>query len=126
MEFFKKNLEEFAKKHKNDINKDPEFRHHFHQMCLKIGVDPLACKLNHWYHFTFYTASKGFWAELLGYGDFYYELAVQIAEICLKTRAQNGGIIELSELTQRLQKHRGRSAAKISSYVILVDQKINF
>jgi len=30
-------------------------------MCAKVGVDPLA-------------SNKGFWAELLGIGDFYYEL----------------------------------------------------
>ena len=45
--FFKQNLEEFASKHKKDINKDPEFRHQFQQMCAKIGVDPLACSLKH-------------------------------------------------------------------------------
>ena len=37
-------------------------------MCSKIGVDPLA-------------SSKGFWAQLLGVGDFYYELGVQIVEV---------------------------------------------
>lgn len=41
--FFRKNLEEFARKHKKDINKNPELRHHFARMCSKIGVDPLAC-----------------------------------------------------------------------------------
>ena len=39
-------------------------------MCSKIGVDPLA-------------SSKGFWAQLLGVGDFYYELGVQIVEVTL-------------------------------------------
>ena len=34
-------------------------------MCTSIGVDPLA-------------SSKGFWSEMLGFGDFYYELAVQV------------------------------------------------
>ena len=32
-------------------------------MCAKVGVDPLA-------------SNKGFWAELLGIGDFYYELGM--------------------------------------------------
>jgi len=32
-------------------------------MCANIGVDPLA-------------SNKGFWAELLGIGDFYYELGM--------------------------------------------------
>ena len=37
------NLEAFAKKYKNDINKNPEFRKQFQVMCNAIGVDPLAC-----------------------------------------------------------------------------------
>jgi ESCRT-II complex subunit VPS22 len=45
----------------NDIKKSPAFRAQFHSMCAKCGVDPLA-------------SNKGFWAELLGIGDFYYEL----------------------------------------------------
>lgn len=44
-----------------DIKKDAEFRQHFQQMCATIGVDPLA-------------SSKGFWSEMLGVGDYYYEL----------------------------------------------------
>lgn len=27
------------------------------------------------------TAGKGFWSEILGVGDFYYELGVQIIEV---------------------------------------------
>lgn len=65
----------------------------FNKMCAGIGVDPLA-------------SNKGFWAQLLGVGDFYYELAVQIIEICLFTRSLNGGLICLSDLTQRVQKRR--------------------
>jgi ESCRT-II complex subunit VPS22 len=37
-------------------------------MCSAVGVDPLA-------------SQKGFWAELLGFGDFYYELGVQIGAL---------------------------------------------
>ena len=36
-------------------------------MCAAIGVDPLA-------------SSKGFWAEMLGMGDYYYELGVRVVE----------------------------------------------
>ena len=46
----------------NDICKNPAFRAQFHEMCANIGVDPLA-------------SNKGFWAELLGIGDFYYEFS---------------------------------------------------
>lgn len=31
------------------------------------------------------TAKKGFWAQMLGFGDFYYELGVQIVEVCLRS-----------------------------------------
>ena len=44
LDTFRVHLEEFARRHKNDIRKDPNFRGHFQQMCARIGVDPLACE----------------------------------------------------------------------------------
>ncbi|RZC61845.1 hypothetical protein C5167_023582 [Papaver somniferum] len=90
---FRSQLEDFARNHKNDIRKNPAFRSQFHEMCAKIGVDPLA-------------SNKGFWAELLGIGDFYYELGVQIVDICLATRSLNGGLINLQELCTLLCQRR--------------------
>jgi ESCRT-II complex subunit VPS22 len=49
-------------------------------MCATIGVDPLA-------------SSKGFWSEMLGFGDFYYELAVQIIEVCMAATHRTGKMI---------------------------------
>ncbi|KAJ3281632.1 ESCRT-II subunit protein snf8 [Borealophlyctis nickersoniae] len=98
---FKANLEEFARKYRKDIKRDPEFRKHFQLMCSNIGVDPLA-------------SNKGFWSELLGVGDFYYELGVQIVEVCMATRERNGGLIEISELKRHLERMRGRNAQEIS------------
>jgi len=60
---FRANLEEFAVKHKKEISKNPIFRAQFLKMCKQIGVDPLS-------------SNKGFWVDVLGVGDFYYELAV--------------------------------------------------
>lgn len=37
------------------------------------------------------SAGKGFWSEMLGVGDFYYELGVQIIEVCLALKHRNGG-----------------------------------
>jgi hypothetical protein len=37
---------------------------------------------------------------MLGLGDFYYELGVQVVEVCLATREENGGLIGLHELHQ--------------------------
>jgi ESCRT-II complex subunit VPS22 len=34
-------LEEFARKHKAEIIKNPDFRSKFNSMCTAIGVDPL-------------------------------------------------------------------------------------
>ena len=43
-------------------------------MCKEIGVDPLSCK--YMLSLTHSIANKGFWVDVLGVGDFYYELAV--------------------------------------------------
>ena len=59
-------------------------------MCANIGVDPLA-------------SNKGMWAQLLGFGDFYYELGVQVVEACLATRAVNGGLMDLESLSIYVQ-----------------------
>ena len=103
---FRTNLEEFAREHKNDIKKDPEFRQHFQEMCASIGVDPLA-------------SSKGFWSEMLGFGDFYYELAVQIVEVCMAASHRTGGLMEIRDLRQRLIKSRGSKRDDISNDDIL-------
>ncbi|XP_066150240.1 vacuolar-sorting protein SNF8 [Euwallacea fornicatus] len=94
LDFFKTNLEEFASKHKNEIKKNPEFRRQFQEMCASIGVDPLS-------------SGKGFWS-VLGIGDFYYELAVQIVEVCLATNDKTGGLIGLEELRIKLINARGK------------------
>lgn len=94
VETFKTHLERFARQHRDEINKDPEFRAAFARMTASIGVDPLA-------------SSKGFWGEALGLGDFYYELSIQVVDACLATRAINGGIIALSDLLARLRRMRG-------------------
>lgn len=98
---FKQNLEQFAIRHKKEIQRDPAFRAKFHVMCASIGVDPL-------------TSRKGVWADLLGVGDFYYELAVRIIKVCVETRPMNGGIISLRELLLELQKQRMTYTEKIS------------
>ncbi|ETO29770.1 vacuolar-sorting protein [Reticulomyxa filosa] len=98
---FKEKLEEFARKHKKEINKDPAFRAQFNDMCLKIGVDPLA-------------SNKGFWADILGVGDFYYELSVQIVTVCLQTRNVNGGLIDIYELSHKVQEKRSKQSSAVS------------
>lgn len=87
---FKLKLAEFATKHRDRINSDPEFRQQFHAMCISAGVDPLA-------------SNKGFWADILGVGEFYFELAVKIIQICVSTRTSNGGLMSCRELLLKLR-----------------------
>ncbi|KAG8231837.1 hypothetical protein J437_LFUL008608 [Ladona fulva] len=94
LEVFRSNLEDFAAKHRSEIKRNPQFRRQFQEMCASIGVDPLASR-------------KGFWS-VLGMGDFYYELGVQIVEVCLATNHRTGGLIRLSELRNLLIKARGK------------------
>lgn len=96
MEVFRENLEEFASKHRHEIKKNAQFRRQFQEMCAAIGVDPLA-------------TGKGFWS-VLGMGDFYYELGVQVVEVCLALNHINGGLMELSELRKRLIAARGQKS----------------
>ena len=90
-------LQRFAQQHGKEIKKDPQFRMQFQKMCSSIGVDPLA-------------SNKGFWGEMLGVGDFYFELAVQLIDICLQTRECNGGLIDMVELKRRLSLLRPSTA----------------
>lgn len=96
MDVFRENLEEFAAKHKSEIKKNAQFRRQFQEMCAAIGVDPLA-------------SGKGFWS-VLGMGDFYYELGVQVVEVCLAANHSTGGLMELDELRKRLVRARGQNA----------------
>ncbi|KIY72953.1 winged helix DNA-binding domain-containing protein [Cylindrobasidium torrendii FP15055 ss-10] len=99
---FRTALAHFAAEHRDDIRRDPTFRHAFQQMCASIGVDPLAGPRR-----------AGWWAEMLGLGDWQYELGVQIVDVCVSTRDRNGGIIEISELVRMVTKLRGVQAGAV-------------
>ena len=51
---------------------------------------------------------------MLGFGDYYYEIAVQITQICISTRDRNGGFIEFGEMKRSLEKLRGSKALPVS------------
>ncbi|KAJ2142181.1 ESCRT II complex subunit Dot2 [Coemansia sp. RSA 678] len=89
----KTHLETFVREHQRDIRNNPVFRVQVQRMCQLIGVDPLASR-------------KGYMAELLGVGDFYCELGIQIIDICLATRSVNGGLMSIDELRERLIRRR--------------------
>ena len=90
-----KSLGEFASRHRDRINSDPQFRKSFCEMCIAAGVDPLA-------------SSKGLWDELLGVGQFYNDLAVQVLTLCLTSRDENGGLLDLKQCLTTLRRSRAR------------------
>eukprot|EP00898_Chlorokybus_atmophyticus_P001117 jgi/Chlat1/2005/Chrsp158S02298 len=98
---FKTSLENFAHKYKAEIRRQPAFRAQFHEMCARVGVDPLA-------------SNKGVWAQLLSIGDFYYELGVQILEACLASRSINGGLMDLRDLHTAVVTKRGARGGEVS------------
>uniref|UniRef100_A0A7S4HBP0 Vacuolar-sorting protein SNF8 n=2 Tax=Guillardia theta TaxID=55529 RepID=A0A7S4HBP0_GUITH len=98
---FQSKLEEFARKHKNEIIRNPDFRSKFNSMCAAIGVDPLA-------------SNKGFWGAL-GMGDFYYELGIQMIQVCLERRSQSGGLDSVEEVLSALRARRGPRAQQINA-----------
>ncbi|KAF4512153.1 hypothetical protein G6O67_001329 [Ophiocordyceps sinensis] len=104
---FRSLLQQFAQTHAKDIRSDPSFRAQFARMCAAIGVDPLASSAG---------ARRGdpadgggagsIWAQLLGktVNDFYFGLAVRVVEVCGSTRGENGGLIGLREVMERLSR----------------------
>jgi len=100
MQHFRTRLEEFALQHRESIRREPQFRRQFHRMCAAVGVDPLA-------------SNKGFWAQKLQVGDFYYELGVQVVEACLHSRDQDGGLVDIQEVLRRVRKKRGNAVEQV-------------
>jgi len=88
---FRTALTTFVEKHKHRINKDADFRNAFHEMCTAVGVDPLR-------------SNKSILSDLLGVGQFYSELGVQVLTIVLNSREVNGGVIGVSEVLASLHK----------------------
>ncbi|KAF8580456.1 winged helix DNA-binding domain-containing protein [Ramaria rubella] len=94
---FRTQLAHFATAHRAQILKDPAFRQQFQRMCADIGVDPLAGPRR-----------GGWWSEVLGaVGDWQHELGVQIVDVCVSTRARNGGMMEMGELVRLVGRLRG-------------------
>jgi ESCRT-II complex subunit VPS22 len=93
LESFKGELAKFAASHKTSINSDPAFRHRFQEMTRGVGIDPLM-------------SSKGFWGTMLGVGDFYFELGVQVLDACISSRPINGGLLSMDECIARINEAR--------------------
>lgn len=108
---FQSLVHNFALTHSKDIRANPAFRAEFARMCTALNIDFLASS---------YTkegskpasarSGKGdsIWASLLGgsVNDFYFNLGCTIVEICRSTRAENGGLISMTDLRAHIARGR--------------------
>lgn len=110
---FRSLAQQFAQTHAKDIRSDPSFRAQFARMCAAIGVDPLASSS---VSGGGSGGSSSVWAQLLGrsVNDFYFELAVRVVEVCGETRGENGGLIEVRKVRERIVKSRVEGASDIT------------
>ncbi|ETS83443.1 hypothetical protein PFICI_05319 [Pestalotiopsis fici W106-1] len=119
---FRSLVQQFAQTHAKDIQSNPSLRAQFARMCAAIGIDPLASSNS--------SSSSGgggsggvgsIWAQMLGrtVNDFYFELAVRVVETCGATRSENGGLIGVKELRERLMRGRMNGAPEITEDDVL-------
>lgn len=90
---FQSALRSFASKHASSIRSDPAFRTAFSSMCAELGVDPLG------------GGRKGIW-DHVGVGQWTYELAVQVVDVCLRSRDLNGGLMDMDEVLRGVRALR--------------------
>lgn len=100
-EVLQDSLSKFAAKYRKQINADAEFRRHFAVACAAAGVDPLA-------------SNKASWGRLLGMGDFYFALGVQVVDVCMAARQTTGALLPLPEAMHRLTRLRGAHASPVT------------
>jgi ESCRT-II complex subunit VPS22 len=116
LSLFQSQLSSFASRYRADINANPILRYHFHTMCTSMGVDPLASSPS--------ASSSSLFSSLFsssGLSDFYFSLAVHIAESCSITAASNGGILSMDELLLRLRR-RVSSPISASDVITAISQ----
>lgn len=117
---FRSLLQQFAQTHAKDIRSNPTFRAQFARMCAAIGVDPLTSSSGGGGQSSGGGGGGGgvgsIWAQLLGrsVNDFYFELAVRVVEVCGETRGENGGLIELRKVRERIMRSRMEGASEIT------------
>lgn len=120
---FQSLLHQFSVSHAKDIRSNPTFRAEFARMCNAIGVDPLVS--SHSKKPGHGGGIGSLWAQMLGssVNDFYFELAVRVVEVCRDTRAENGGMIAVGEIANRVRKGKGIGGSmEVSEYVQLYNK----
>ncbi len=94
LEAFKLRLTQFALNYRNRIQEDPIFREQFVAMCDSVGVDPIQIS----------KANQSWLKSLVGIGDFYSELAVQVLTQCMLHRKSDfGSLLPVGSCLQAIQ-----------------------
>ena len=115
---FQSLVHNFALEHASQIQKDPTFRAQFTRICNSVGVDPLAGTVGQGQAVgKDGRDGKGWWAKLSSAKDtgrdykndktFKCELATRLVELCRSTRAENGGLLGVTEARVAIAKGRG-------------------
>ncbi|KAG5467829.1 hypothetical protein LSCM4_00914 [Leishmania orientalis] len=84
-------LKTLARNHKSDIKEDPVVRARFRQLADSLGVDLISSK-------------KNVFADALGLGNFYYQLASRTVEACMQERKFCGAYVPLQRVQFFVQK----------------------
>ena len=123
LELLEVKLTEFARTHQNEIKNDPIFRHRFLQMCAPLGIDVLASSKQptNLFHSLFFGGANSDHNK----NEFYYELAVKCAEVCLATQNRNGGIMSLQEIQSILQHRKTKMRVASAAVVVLTTTNSN-
>ena len=99
LQIFQQSLEHFLTNNRKEINKDPNLRQEFYNLCREIGFDPLICNNQ--------TASKGVLKTKTEDLQFLNDVAVQITNVCLGLRSRTGGLIQVEDCLKWVNKLRG-------------------
>lgn len=99
LQIFQQSLEHFLTTNRKEINKDPNLRQEFYNLCREIGFDPLICNLH--------KASKGVLKTKTEDLQFLNDVAVQITNVCLGLRSRTGGLIQVEDCLKWVNKLRG-------------------
>ncbi|ORY83896.1 putative ELL complex subunit Eap30 [Protomyces lactucae-debilis] len=107
LETFQQALAAFSSTHSAKIHANPEFRAEFTRMCNVVGIDPLSSSV---------PSGQADWTAELGLGAIYFDLAVQVVEVCRRTRPENGGIMSVDAATNVLNdKNKKFGAAEVGA-----------
>ncbi|KAJ4342296.1 ESCRT II complex subunit Dot2 [Didymella glomerata] len=105
---FQSLVHNFALTHAKDIRANPAFRAEFARMCTALNIDFLGASYTKTGGSKSSKGGESIWASLLGgsVNDFYFNLGVTIVDVCRVTRAENGGLISLSDLKAHIARGR--------------------